>query len=191
MAVVLLIDFLWHLIFFSIGPSPVLMDAAGYRNTGTLVSRADYFQETVNTPYRTPVYPYFLSLGQFKCSNNALLVSILGQHCLVFITTLLTCLLAVCLTGRHDSFVLCYLLLFPLTERVWYANAVLTESLFALPLTTGLAILLLYELRPTKRVAGLAGFLLGFATVAATWTNPTAVFRSDTDSRHCPQQDSV
>ena len=160
-----LLECLRQLSFVALGPASVVLDSAEYWRSGQAVAAGDWLQLTVNTPYRTPVYPYWLSLPQWMCGRWALLTVVLGQHLVVLATTLLTCLMPVWWTRRWGPGVLAYLLFWPLMARFWYANAILTETLFALPFTAGMGMLLGAGPQPSAIRTLWAGILLGLATL--------------------------
>jgi len=159
------VECLRQLLFVALGPASVVLDAAEYWRSGAAVARGDWLQLTINTPYRTPFYAYWLAVPQRWCGDWALLTVVLAQHLIVLGTTLFTCLWAVKATGRTAFGILAYVLFWPLMTRFWYANAILTETLFAFPFTIGVGLLLLYDQRPRWILALWAGLFLGIATL--------------------------
>lgn len=159
------VECLRQLLFVALGPASVVLDAAEYWRSGAAVAGGDWLQWTIHTPYRTPAYAYWLAVPQLWCGDWALLTVVLAQHLVVLVTTLFTCLVAVKATGRPAVGLLAYILFWPLMTRFWYANAILTETLFTLPFSVGLGLLLLYDQQPRWTGALWAGWFLGIATL--------------------------
>ena len=166
-AVVMLIafDVVRHLVTIGSGPGPLARDAVGYWEGGQRVVEGDWLQRAKSAPYRTPVYNYVVALHRGLFGRYALLALVVFQHVCVFATSLMTGWTAARLSKNRWAFVIAYGLNLLFVARLWHANLVLTDTLFILLLTVGLATTLLYHAAPSRRLAATAGFFLGLAIV--------------------------
>ena len=164
-AALLAVDLLLHALTLALGPAPLLLDSAGYWSTGGQVVEGDWLQMGVDAPYRTPAYTYFVAFNRACFGHYALLSVVLLQHVATWMTTLITAFTCMWLYRNRWGFVLGYGLNLLFLTRLWDANFLLTEALFTLFFTAGMAAVLLYHQSQQASRAAAAGLLLGLATL--------------------------
>ena len=150
-----------HILILAVGPAPVILDLREYWAIGGQVATGDLWMQRDAVPYRTPLYLVFLGLFQFIFDQRALCATVVAQHVLVLGTSILAGCLSVQLCRQRWAFLLGYALSAMCLARTWYANTILSESLFTFLLTLTLVVLVKYLDRPFKWGAVVLGGLLG------------------------------
>ncbi|MCO8124209.1 glycosyltransferase family 39 protein [Stieleria sp. TO1_6] len=152
------------------GPSPIVLDAAGYWELGGLVSGGDWFLTQKEIAYRTPGYPWLIGLLRSTVADP-LFALVCVQGMLWIATIGLIAWMAVDLTGdRRAAYPVLGLALLMISS-VTYVTTVLSETLF-----TFLLVLHLWSVaRFTRAPTVIGGVLMGATLGLAILTRPIAM----------------
>ncbi len=162
----ILVDLTRHLCIFWQGPASIALDAAEYWQMAKHVVEGDWLLYDMPIAYRTPGYAWWLAPFRGLLGENALFFTVAGQHVLVGCTTVATAYLCFRFHGNRWHGLLGYLLSIGCLTRCWYANVLLSESLFCLLLTLFAIACLKYARSPHRAGAFLVAFLLGLSILA-------------------------
>lgn len=148
-------------LLFAIGPPAPQLDARAYWERGSQIASGDLWMRQNPVSYLTPGQPVFLAFCQITFGSFALVAASALQHIMVVLTALVTAWMC----GRISEnrwVALCGLGLSACClARPFYANAVLTETLFTFLITLHLAIVLQYQRSPSLKFALGMGASLG------------------------------
>ncbi|KAA5544527.1 glycosyltransferase family 39 protein [Roseiconus nitratireducens] len=152
------------------GPSPVVMDAAGYWSLGETARQGDWLLLREPIAYRTPGYPWLIAVTRAVLPDPLFWLTCL-QGAMWLATVLITGLLAGSLAQdrRAAWFVLIGATL--MISSVVYVTTVLTETLFVFLLMAHLASVVRLGRSPTIAGGVLAGLTLGLTIL----TRPIAM----------------
>ncbi|HUG89346.1 MAG TPA: hypothetical protein VML55_00840 [Planctomycetaceae bacterium] len=155
-----------HVLTFSLGPVPIVLDASGYWILAGDAAAGDWLQFGNRIDYRTPLYPIALGVFRGLFGDGALLAAVVWQHVLVVATGLLAALICFQVTGSRWAALAGYGLSAVCLTRPWFANTLLNETLFTFLLTATVAALVGYHRRPSaaRSIAWCA--LLGLTILA-------------------------
>ncbi len=159
------IDVVKHLLIILMGPPSISLDAKQYWEMGKLVVGGDPFLLDLRVDYRTPGYAWFLSLFQLGFGKNALLATVIAQHILMWLTSLGTGLFVSRITGSRVAALLAYGLSVACITRAWYANLLLSETLFTFALSVLWCVWYFYLKRPTMQLSAMLGGMLAVSVL--------------------------
>ncbi len=145
------------------GPADVVMDAAGYWKLGLLCADGNFVWANDPIAYRTPGYPAFLGLMQAMADSRAWLMTIIVQHVLLVLTTVVTAWLVWRITQSEHWAMAAYTLAALGMVRAWFAQTLLTETLFIFVITLHMACLWACLNRTTVRLCAAVGATLGLS----------------------------
>ncbi len=165
LAVLVGLDLGKHLLIILMGLPSISLDAIQYWEMGKLVSAGDPFLLGLRVDYRTPAYAWFLSVFQLTMGNYALAAIVLAQHLAMLLSSFGTAFLCGWLTASRGAFLAAYALSVACITRAWYANVLLSETLFTFALVLLWFAWLGYLRRPTAMAAALVGIVLA----ASVW----------------------
>jgi len=152
-----------HVLTFCTGPTVLENDASGYWEWGGRVADGDWLQVEGAVNFRGPLYPAFLGLCQWAFDSEALLAVAVLQHLLQMVTGLMTAAISWAITRNRLVVLAAYGMSVLCVTRPWYANVVLTETLFLFVMTAAVGGLVVYHLRPSTAGAAAFAALLGVA----------------------------
>ncbi|WP_147871458.1 ArnT family glycosyltransferase [Stieleria maiorica] len=152
------------------GPSPLVLDAAGYWELGGLVAEGDWLMMQRPIAYRTPAYPWLI--GLFRAVFDNPLPALVCFQSLLWIATIgLIAALAAELSRRRQAAWIVVILAIPMLSSVVYVATVLTETLFVFSL-----VLHLWSVaRLTRRPSVWGGLFVGLTLGLAILTRPVAM----------------
>lgn len=160
---VLAVEVVKNALLFAIGPPVPQMDASAYWERGRQIASGDVWMRENLVSYLTPGQPAFLAFCQAVFGRYALAAASGLQHAMVVLTALLTAWMCGRLSANR------WVALAGLTvsacciARPYYANAVLTETLFTFLITFHLAVAIHYQRSPTFRSAMAMGASVGLS----------------------------
>jgi Dolichyl-phosphate-mannose-protein mannosyltransferase len=149
MALLFVLDCTKHAATFSTGPAPLALDARQYWELAEAAADGDWLHLRNTVSYRTPLYPAFLAVFRLLFDSRALLAAAVCQHLLVIGTGLLAALICRQIAGRREAALAGYALSVACLTRPWFANVMLSETLFTFSLTATLSALVAYHQRPS------------------------------------------
>lgn len=147
------------------GPSPLNNDAVGFWIMGKALAEGNWQELHALLTWRTPGYPALVALAHRLPSGNPLFVLVIGQHCLGFLTSLLTAGAVYQLSGNRLAALGAYAIGAVSVGQALYANMVLSEVLFTFLLTVHCAVLYRGLRTASYSLMGVAGGLLGLLTL--------------------------
>lgn len=149
------------LLNFGMGQPVPELDAAEYWHIAGQFCQGDYLLREYPIAHRTPGYPGILALFRATAGTYALLATVALQHLLVLATSLLSAWICVRLTGSLPVGVIAYAASVLCITRLWYANLLLTETVFAFLLVAHVAAAVAALQRLTLSRAAMLGVTLG------------------------------
>jgi hypothetical protein len=152
-----------HVLTFATGPTVLKNDAHEYWSRGGRVAEGDWLQVDDAVNYRGPLYPTFLGLCRWAFGSQALLGVAVLQHLLHMVTGLMTAAISWVITRRRLVVLAAYGMSVLCVTRPWYANVVLTESMFLFLMTATFGALVVYHRRPSTPAAAIFAVLLGLS----------------------------
>jgi hypothetical protein len=160
-AFLLLIDCIKHGLTFTTGPTAIVFDAREYWQQAGNVATGDWLLMPGSADCRTPLYPLFVGTLRWLFASDALIAVAVVQHGLQIVTGLLTALICWRVSGSRAIALVGYALSVLCLTRPWFANVLLTESMFTLLLTATVAAVAAYHHQPSMSRSALIGVLLG------------------------------
>ena len=155
------VDCAVHVLTFSLGPGPVVLDAEEYWVGAGDVAAGDWLQRSGRLDYRTPLYPMFVAVPRRFCGEYAHMAVVISQHVLLLCANGVTAFICWRVSRNGWAALAGYALAVLSLTRAWYANLVLTEALFTLLLTAAVGALVEYHQRPTVGRSAVFGLFLG------------------------------
>ncbi|WP_182868924.1 ArnT family glycosyltransferase [Rhodopirellula sp. JC639] len=152
------------------GPSPLVLDAAGYWELGGLVAEGDWLMMQRPIAFRTPAYPWLIGLFR-AVFDNPLPVLVSFQGLLWVAGIGLVAALAVEISQRRQAAGLVVAMAIPMLASVVYVATMLTETLFVFSLVLHLWAVA----RLTRRPSLWAGVFVGLTLGLAILTRPVAM----------------
>ena len=159
------ISLLKHAATLATGPTTLEYDALDYWERGSFIAEGDWWQQQRAVNYRGPVYPLFLGICQRLFSNYALLAVAMLQHAAQLVAGLLAAAICWHISKRYLTVIVAYTLSTVSITAPWYANVMLTESMFQLAMTIALVAIVAFQMNPTRVNAIWSGCALGLATL--------------------------
>ena len=150
---------------FALGPTQICMDAIQYTEFGKSVASGDFLLFGHYVSYRMPGYGWFLGPFFLFLDRYALLGAIVAQHAIVLLTSLIPAWVCYRVTGRRAAFLAAYAIAAVGVSRAWFANVLLTDTLFTFCLALLWWALYEYTRKPSTRGAILIGIALSLATL--------------------------
>lgn len=154
-----------HAATLATGPTLLEYDAIDYWERGTFISQGDWLQQERAVNYRGPLYPYFLGACQSVFGSYALLAAAIFQHTAQILAGLLAAIICWWISQNRTTVVVAYTLSTLSITAPWYANVMLTESMFQLAMTIVLATIVAFQLSPSRNNAIRCGYAQGIATL--------------------------
>ncbi|MFQ5417146.1 MAG: hypothetical protein ACE5FL_08895 [Myxococcota bacterium] len=145
------------------GQAPIVWDAAHYWGLAGVVSGGDLLLLAGGDAFRPPVYPFFLACCQLLFGSHALLAAVVLQHLMGIATNLLCAWMVGRITGSRLMILLTAALSVGFQSRAWFANALMSETLFCFSLMCSFVALFAWLDRPDRSRAALIGITLGFS----------------------------
>ena len=143
----------------SLGPAPVILDAAEYQHLAELARGGDVMMTAAPIAYRTPLYPWWLAI-MGATGDRSPAPAIISQVLLHVASITLAAGLAWRITGRPMAAIIVLTLSLAGTSAAVYTSALLTETLFVTLLMVHLSMVWKATTHPTWAVAA-AGLTLG------------------------------
>lgn len=142
LALLVVIELLKTILTCGMGQPVPGYDALEYWRLGEQLAAGDWWLRRAPVAHRTPGYPALLAVAQAWCDSSALLAVVVAQHLCVMATSILTAGLAWRITRSPTATLTAYAVSALSIARPWYANVLLTETVFALLLVVHLHALL-------------------------------------------------
>ena len=124
------------------GPNPIEMDAADYWFLSGTMMDGDWMLNTRPIAYRTPMYPWVLSL--LRMCPRPLMMIVAVQSLLYFLTALIAAELATRISGFASARIFTLLVMLPAVSSIAYVGSLLTETVFVFALMLHLLAVALY-----------------------------------------------
>jgi len=152
-----------HGLTFATGSPALEYDALDYWQRGVRIAEGDLFQYQQAVSYRGPVYPLFLGTMRWLFQDRALMLVAAVQHLMQIGTGLLTAFLVWRTTANRLAVAVAYATSVSCVTQPWFANLVLTESMFMFAMTAVMACLMQWTSQPSRRWATAFGVMYGVA----------------------------
>lgn len=153
-------------LFIGVGQPPLYMDPFHYWSGATRMIDGDWLMvRGAPEVIRTPGYPLFLALFQLAFGRYALVMVVVAQQTMVFLTALLAGWMCRRVTGSTLGLVLGLTFGLACVSQNAIAVQALSDTLFCLVLTTLVAVLFAWADHPTLLRAAAVGLLLAMATL--------------------------
>jgi hypothetical protein len=163
MVLLFLAGYTKHVLTLSTGPTVLVNDAREYWTRGGRIADGDWLQREEAVNYRTPLYPLLIAGCRRVFGPYALFALAVIQHVLQLATGLITAAICWGISGKRWVTFVGYAMSVLCMTRPWYANVVLTETLFVHLMTVSFAALVAYHLRPSTPRAAAFGAALALA----------------------------
>lgn len=150
-------------LLFALGPPVPQLDAGSYWERGRQMASGDVWLRENLVSYLTPGQPAFLAFCQSVFGRYALAAASALQHAMVVLTSLITAWMCGRVSGNRWVALAGLVVSAFCLARPFYANAVLTETLFTFLITAHLALAIRYQRHPTPKAAIALGVSVGLA----------------------------
>lgn len=162
-AALVAIEIAKNALLFALGPPVPQLDAGSYWERGTQMASGDVWLRDNLVSYLTPGQPAFLAFCQSVFGRYALAAASALQHAMVVLTSLITAWMCGRVSGNRWVALAGLAVSAFCLARPFYANAVLTETLFTFLITAHLALAIRYQRHPTPKTAIAIGVSVGLA----------------------------